>query len=211
MKSQTGRSRGMFLVPLETAFGFIVHFLPVVEVLFPEIPEPFTQELTTTAFIDRHRLIIILKSGDFLNNNNMIMHHNCSQNDVNEGYQNGNMIYTQPSWNNSSQNNMILSAQGNTSAPQAISIYSAEENMPETMTNTAYIPAYLRHQIGRWMRIEFLVGNILEEKVGQLLDVGASYLILKMLEPATTMLCDLYSIKFITIIYDVKLERLYTR
>lgn len=98
-----------------------------------------------------------------------------------------------------------------TGTPQAISIYSAEEMMPETMTNTAYIPAYLRHQIGRWMRIEFLIGNILEEKVGQLLDVGASYIILKMLEPSTTMLCDLYSIKFITIIYDVNLERLYTR
>lgn len=139
------------------------------------------------------------------------MHQNM-QGDMNDGYQNGNMPATQQYWNGSAQNNMMLPSQGTRpTTPQAISIYSAEENMPETMTNTAYIPAYLRHQIGRWMRIEFLVGNILEEKVGQLLDVGASYLILKMLEPSTTMLCDLYSIKFITIIYDVNLERLYTR
>lgn len=101
--------------------------------------------------------------------------------------------------------------QGRSDVPSAISIYSDESRMPETLTNTAYIPAYLRHQIGRWMRIEFLVGNIIEEKVGQLLDVGASFLILKMLEPSTTMLCDMYSIKFITIIYDSNLERLYTR
>ena len=100
---------------------------------------------------------------------------------------------------------------GRSTTPRAISIYSDEMLMPETMTNTAYIPAYLRHQIGRWMRVEFLIGNVIEEKVGQLLDVGASYLILKMLEPSTTMLCDLYSIKFITIIYDAELERLYTR
>ena len=113
--------------------------------------------------------------------------------------------------NNANQNAMLPSVDVRTGMPQAISIYSAEDSMPETMTNTAYIPAYLRHQIGRWMRIEFLIGNILEEKVGQLLDVGASYIILKMLEPSTTMLCDLYSIKFITIIYDVNLERLYTR
>ncbi len=133
----------------------------------------------------------------------------------------GNSLYgtnnsqMQRPWNNSMQDErqtaMLPSLSVRTGTPQAISIYSAEDMMPETMTNTAYIPAYLRHQIGRWMRIEFLVGNILEEKVGQLLDVGASYIILKMLEPSTTMLCDMYSIKFITIIYDVNLERLYTR
>ncbi len=134
----------------------------------------------------------------------------------------GNSLYganmpMQRPWNgstqmqDSNQTAMLPSPSVRVGTPQAISIYSAEEQMPETMTNTAYIPAYLRHQIGRWMRIEFLIGNILEEKVGQLLDVGASYIILKMLEPSTTMLCDLYSIKFITIIYDVNLERLYTR
>lgn len=128
----------------------------------------------------------------------------------------GNSLYGKNmmnSTNNQNMNNMsVFPAQETRSGtPTAISIYSDESMMPETMTNTAYIPAYLRHQIGRWMRVEFLVGNIIEEKVGQLLDVGASYLILKMLEPSTTMLCDLYSIKFITIIYDVNLERLYTR
>ncbi len=134
----------------------------------------------------------------------------------------GNSLYGRNMMNNTNNHNMnntgnmnnmtvFPSPEMRSGTPTAISIYSDESMMPETMTNTAYIPAYLRHQIGRWMRIEFLIGNILEEKVGQLLDVGASYLILKMLEPSTTMLCDLYSIKFITIIYDVNLERLYTR
>ena len=134
----------------------------------------------------------------------------------------GNSLYGRNMMNNSNNQNMnnmgnmnnmsvFPSPEMRSGTPTAISIYSDESMMPETMTNTAYIPAYLRHQIGRWMRVEFLVGNIIEEKVGQLLDVGASYLILKMLEPSTTMLCDLYSIKFITIIYDVNLERLYTR
>ena len=134
----------------------------------------------------------------------------------------GNSLYGRNMMNNtnnqnmnnmSNMNNMTVfpSPETRSGTPTAISIYSDESMMPETMTNTAYIPAYLRHQIGRWMRVEFLVGNIIEEKVGQLLDVGASYLILKMLEPSTTILCDLYSIKFITIIYYVNLERLYTR
>ena len=121
-----------------------------------------------------------------------------NQRNMNEMYSYGDIASVQP-------------ATGRNTVPRAISIYSDEMMMPETMTNTAYIPAYLRHQIGRWMRVEFLIGNVIEEKVGQLLDVGASYIILKMLEPSTTMLCDLYSIKFITIIYDAELERLYTR
>lgn len=85
-----------------------------------------------------------------------------------------------------------------------------EMMLPENMTNNAYIPAYLRKQIGRWVRAEFLVGKSIVEKVGQLIEVGTEYIILKLLEPATTMLCDVSSIKFITIIYDANVERLYT-
>jgi len=171
--------------------------------------------LSTNTCILRHI------KGDFLSNRNYGNMNNGNNSDWNNGFgDSGNSLYgmsgtMQSGWNgqmqNMSQTAMLPSVEVRTGTPQAISIYSAEESMPETMTNTAYIPAYLRHQIGRWMRIEFLIGNILEEKVGQLLDVGASYIILKMLEPSTTMLCDLYSIKFITIIYDVNLERLYTR
>ncbi len=158
-----------------------------------------------------------------MNENNSWNNNRNNRNNMNnDGFGDaGNSLYgagsnqMQRVWNNDMQGNnqtvMLPDVSVRTGTPQAISIYSAEDMMPETMTNTAYIPAYLRHQIGRWMRIEFLIGNILEEKVGQLLDVGASYIILKMLEPSTTMLCDLYSIKFITIIYDVNLERLYTR
>ena len=33
------------------------------------------------------------------------------------------------------------------------------QNSPEILTNTIYTPAFLRQQIGRLMRVEFLIGT----------------------------------------------------
>lgn len=81
---------------------------------------------------------------------------------------------------------------------------------PETVSNTDFFPAYLRKFIGYWARIDFLVGNNIEEHVGQILEVGASYVLIKVLEPETIMLCDLFSIKFVTIILDEDIAKLYS-
>lgn len=71
---------------------------------------------------------------------------------------------------------------------------------PETLTQPIYTPGYLRTQIGRLMRVEFLIGNVTTDRVGVLRDVGASFIILESLDLGSTMLCDLFSIKFVTII-----------
>lgn len=81
---------------------------------------------------------------------------------------------------------------------------------PETVTNPDYIPAFLKSNIGRWARIDFLIGNGIEQRVGQILEVGASYLVLRALEPETVVMCDLFSIKFATIIMDGNVSRLFT-
>ena len=74
------------------------------------------------------------------------------------------------------------------------------ENSPEILTNNIYTPAFLRQNIGKLMRVEFLIGtNNLVDRIGILEDVGASYIILRSLESLTRIYADIYSIKFITI------------
>lgn len=73
-------------------------------------------------------------------------------------------------------------------------------NSPEILTNNIYTPAFLREQIGKLVRVEFLIGtNNLVDRIGILQDVGASYILLRALESNTTIYADIYSIKFVTI------------
>lgn len=73
-------------------------------------------------------------------------------------------------------------------------------NSPEVLTNSIYTPGFLRTQIGKLMRIEFLVGtNNLTDRIGFLEDVGASYILLRSFEGESQIYADIYSIKFITI------------
>ena len=71
---------------------------------------------------------------------------------------------------------------------------------PEILTNSIYTPAFLREQIGKLMRVEFLIGtNNLVDRIGILQDVGASYILLRSFENDSLVYADIYSIKFITI------------
>ena len=77
---------------------------------------------------------------------------------------------------------------------------SGNQNSPEILTNPIYTPAFLRQQIGRLMRVEFLIGtNNMTDRIGILEDVGASYILLRSFENDSLVYCDIYSIKFITI------------
>lgn len=74
------------------------------------------------------------------------------------------------------------------------------QNSPEILTNNIYTPAFLREQIGKLMRVEFLIGtNNLTDRVGILEDVGASYILLRSVESDNLVYCDIYAIKFVTI------------
>ena len=75
-----------------------------------------------------------------------------------------------------------------------------QDNWPETLKNPIYTPAFLREQIGKLMRVEFLIGtNNLVDRIGVLEDVGASYILLRSFENDSLIYCDIYAIKFITI------------
>lgn len=74
--------------------------------------------------------------------------------------------------------------------------------MPTTVESTLFTPGFLRTQIGRRVRVEFLIGtNNLTDRTGTLVAVGASYILIRPLESDDLMMCDIYSIKFVTIIY----------
>ena len=75
-----------------------------------------------------------------------------------------------------------------------------QNNEPEILTNPIYTPAFLREQIGKLMRVEFLIGtNNMVDRIGFLEDVGAIYILLRSFEGDSIIYADIYAIKFITI------------
>ena len=75
------------------------------------------------------------------------------------------------------------------------------DQVPSTLQNTFFTPGFLRTQIGRRVRVEFLLGtNLLTDRTGTLVAVGASYIVLRLVDSDDLMMCDIFSIKFVTII-----------
>ena len=65
-----------------------------------------------------------------------------------------------------------------------------------------YTQGWLRTQIGKRVKIEFLLGtNMLVDREGTLLEVGISYIIINEIETDDLLLCDIYSIKFVRVYY----------
>ncbi len=73
---------------------------------------------------------------------------------------------------------------------------------PPVLKDTKYLQGYLRENIGRYVRIDFLIGtNTLIDKAGELIDVGIDYVILREAETDDYDIGDLYSIKFVKIFF----------
>lgn len=73
--------------------------------------------------------------------------------------------------------------------------------VPQTLQSAYYTAGYLRRFIGRTVRVEFLIGTNgpLVDRIGTLLEVGASYIVLRLYMTNDIIICDLYSIKFVTV------------
>lgn len=66
--------------------------------------------------------------------------------------------------------------------------------------DTSYTQGYLKTQIGKRVRIEFLIGtNMLTDRIGTLMEVGISYVIIQPVDTDDLLLADIYAIKFVTI------------
>lgn len=88
-------------------------------------------------------------------------------------------------------NNQNVQLNNNTTSPS---------NMPETLTNSIYTPGFLRNYIGKLVKVEFLIGtNNLQDRIGVLLEVGASYIVLRSVQDSNLLYCDIFAIKFVTI------------
>lgn len=90
----------------------------------------------------------------------------------------------------------------NTPPPLNLSSPSNFEIAPGSPANTdiLYTQGYLQTQIGKRVRVEFLVGtNIQTDRVGTLIGVGISYILLRPSDSDDILLCDIYSIKFVTV------------
>lgn len=69
-----------------------------------------------------------------------------------------------------------------------------------TNLDIEYTQGYLRTQIGKRMRVTFLLGtNTIQDREGILEKVGISYIILRESQTNNLTLADIYSIKFVTI------------
>ena len=70
---------------------------------------------------------------------------------------------------------------------------------PPTVFSPGYTPAYLRSQIGKRVRAEFNIGtNFYMDRTGVLREVGVSYFVLEDNVTRVRVMCDLYSLKFLS-------------
>lgn len=76
------------------------------------------------------------------------------------------------------------------------------DQTPQTLQSAQFTPGFLRTQIGRRVRVEFLIGtSSTTDRFGTLVGVGASYILIRPEGTDDLMLCDIYSIKFVTFYY----------
>jgi hypothetical protein len=74
---------------------------------------------------------------------------------------------------------------GNTTAPNDLDMYTQ---------------GYLQRQIGKRVRIQFLIGsNALQDRTGVLTQVGISYVIIRDQDTNNLVLGDMYAIKFVDV------------
>jgi hypothetical protein len=73
--------------------------------------------------------------------------------------------------------------------------------VPTVLASAYYSAGFLKNFIGYRMRVEFLLGTsgAISDRTGTLKEVGASYIVLQPANTDDLLMCDLYSIKFVTI------------
>lgn len=69
-----------------------------------------------------------------------------------------------------------------------------------TLLGVEYTQGYLRSIIGKRIRVTFLIGtDSLTDRTGILEEVGISYIVVRDVNSGVHTMCDIYSIKFVTI------------
>jgi len=78
---------------------------------------------------------------------------------------------------------------------------SLTQQGPPPSTEVGYIPYYLSQNIGKNVRAEFIIGtNMYTDRTGVLKEVGINYFVLNDVNSRTDIMCDMYSVKFVTVL-----------
>lgn len=86
--------------------------------------------------------------------------------------------------------------------PQLNAINDLNQGTPITADSLQYLNGFIRTQIGRRVRVEFLIGtNTITDRTGILVAVGANYILINETETDDLLACDFYNIKFIKFYY----------
>jgi len=72
---------------------------------------------------------------------------------------------------------------------------------PDTLiiNNPLYNQGWLKTQIGKYIKIDFTIGDMYIDREGVLQEVGISYIVIKESGTNDIVMCDIYSIKFVTV------------
>ncbi|MFD3156833.1 hypothetical protein ACFIJ5_08240 [Haloimpatiens sp. FM7330] len=74
---------------------------------------------------------------------------------------------------------------------------------PSVQQDIQYIQGWLSRLIGKYVKVEFLIGtSMLIDREGILTEVGVNYIVLKESGTKDDVLCDMYSIKFVRVFDD---------
>lgn len=92
--------------------------------------------------------------------------------------------------------------------PAAVLVTAAEpaeksySPVPVTLESADYLAGLLATLTGEKVRVQFLIGTTgpMIDVVGTLIQVGANYIVVQPIESDDLMICDLYSIKFVTVL-----------
>lgn len=81
---------------------------------------------------------------------------------------------------------------------------------PKVLNSPIFSGGYLRQNIGKLFKVESLIGNLLDTRIGILLDVGADFIALKIHKSCCSLIIPTSSIKYITIIHDNDITKVAT-
>lgn len=76
----------------------------------------------------------------------------------------------------------------------------ASSGISRYLEDYVFIPGFLRANIGNLLRVEFLIGCNTTERMGILREVGSEYIVLETLDGCGRVMCDIPSIRFVTIL-----------
>jgi hypothetical protein len=87
-------------------------------------------------------------------------------------------------------------------AQQMMPITDMTQPTPMAADSLEFLNGFLRTQIGKKVKVEFLIGtNTFTDKSGTLIGVGANYILLREADSDDILTCDFFNIKFVTIFY----------